>query len=63
MMLWEEMVFLTKAASGAVEDDETQQRDAASIITAIADTIVILVAIEAQELRFSHSHSTQGKSS
>lgn len=46
-ILWEEMVFLMKAASGAVADaDDAKWRDAAIDTTAITVTILHLVAME-----------------
>jgi hypothetical protein len=39
-ILWEEMVFLTKAEAASGVDDDTQERDAAIVITNNGSTIV-----------------------
>jgi hypothetical protein len=39
-ILWEEMVFVTKAEAASGVDDDTQERDAAIVITNNGSTIV-----------------------
>jgi hypothetical protein len=48
-ILWEEMVFLTKAEAASGVDDDTQERDAAIVITN-NDTIIDLAAMVALSL-------------
>lgn len=48
-ILWEDMVFLTKAEADSGEDDDTHERDAAMVMTKI-DSITALAAIEALSL-------------